>query len=120
MYICSIWCIKDDKTAQKTLHSLSALLVVFAVILTLTGMAAQVLVPEAAHEMALPLMIKSLLPSGISGIMLVALLGCRRKWSRAGSDCLFQHPGEGFLSLFYQSQGRQPKSSFLFQYGLPL
>lgn len=69
-----IWCIKDDKTAQKTLHSLSALLVVFAVILTLTGMAAQVLVPEAAHEMALPLMIKSLLPSGISGIMLVALL----------------------------------------------
>lgn len=69
-----IWCIKDDHSAQKTLYALAALLIVFSAMITLSGMAAQVLVPEVEHELALPLMMSTLLPTGLSGLLLVALL----------------------------------------------
>jgi Na+/proline symporter len=42
--------------------------------LVLIGMAARVLNPEIAHEMAMPWMISHLLPAGISGLVLVALM----------------------------------------------
>lgn len=69
-----VWCIKDDKSAKKTLYVLAVLLILFSAILVITGMAAYVIVPDAEHELALPLMMQTLLPAGLSGLMLVALL----------------------------------------------
>lgn len=69
-----IWCMKDDRSAKKVLYALAALLIVFSIMLTLTGLAAYVVNPGVDHEMSLPLMVKQLLPVGISGLMLVALL----------------------------------------------
>lgn len=69
-----IWCMSDDRTAKKTLYVLAGLLIFFGVIITLTGMASYVLFPDVDHELALPLMAQKLLPAGISGVMLVALL----------------------------------------------
>lgn len=69
-----VWCCKDDRTAKLTLYVVSALVVVFAFMLSMIGMAAKILNPEIAHEMALPWMVQTLLPHGLSGLVLVALM----------------------------------------------
>ena len=68
------WCAKDDRTAKNVLYAVGFGVVVGAFMLVLIGMAARVLNPDIAHEMAMPWMIGSLLPPGISGLVLVALM----------------------------------------------
>lgn len=69
-----VWCAKDNKTAKQTLWTTALLIVVFAFMLAMLGMAAKIMAPDIAHEMALPWMVKELLPAGISGLVLVALM----------------------------------------------
>lgn len=69
-----VWCAKDDKTAKNTLVITAILVAIFAFMLTLLGMAAKIMAPEIAHEMSLPWMVKALLPAGVSGLVLVALM----------------------------------------------
>ena len=69
-----VWCAKDNRTAKNVLYAVGFGIVVGAVMLALIGMAARVLNPDIAHEMAMPWMIGHLLPPGISGLVLVALM----------------------------------------------
>lgn len=69
-----VWCAKDNRTAKNVLYAVTAMIVVGAFMLALIGMAAQILNPEIADEMALPWMVQELLPAGISGLVLVALM----------------------------------------------
>ena len=69
-----VWCAKDDKTAKNTLLITATLIAIFAFMLVMLGMAAKIMMPEIEHEMALPWLVKHLLPAGISGFVLVALM----------------------------------------------
>lgn len=69
-----VWCAKDNRTAKHVLYAVGGLIVVGALMLVLIGMAARVLNPGIEHEMAMPWMISQLLPAGVSGLVLVALM----------------------------------------------
>jgi SSS family solute:Na+ symporter len=69
-----VWCAKDNRTAKNVLYAVGFGIVIGAIMLVLIGMAARVLNPDIAHEMAMPWMISHLLPAGVSGLVLVALM----------------------------------------------
>ncbi len=69
-----VWCAKDDRTAKNTLIITAILVAIFAFVLVFLGMAAYTLVPDYEHEMSLPWLVQELLPRGISGFVLVALM----------------------------------------------
>ncbi|WP_165044864.1 sodium:solute symporter [Adlercreutzia sp. ZJ138] len=69
-----VWCAKDNRTAKNVLYAVTALIVVGAIMLALIGMCANVLNPDIEHEMSMPWMIRHLLPPGLAGIILVALM----------------------------------------------
>jgi Na+/proline symporter len=68
------WCAKDDRTAKNTLLITALLVAIFAFMLVMLGMAAKIMAPDYEHEMALPWLVQTLLPHGISGLVLVALM----------------------------------------------
>lgn len=69
-----VWCAKDNRTAKNVLYAVSIMIVFGAIMLALIGMCAHVLNPGIEHEMAMPWMIRHLLPSGLAGLILVALM----------------------------------------------
>ena len=69
-----VWCAKDNRTAKNVLYAVSIMIVFGAIMLALVGMCANVLNPGIEHEMAMPWMIRNLLPSGLAGLILVALM----------------------------------------------
>jgi SSS family solute:Na+ symporter len=69
-----VWCAKDNRTAKNVLYAVSIMIVFGAIMLALIGMCANVLNPGIEHEMAMPWMIRNLLPSGLAGLILVALM----------------------------------------------
>lgn len=69
-----VWCAKDNRTAKNTLLITALLVAIFAFVLVMLGMAARIMVPEMEHEMALPWLVQTLLPHGLSGLVLVALM----------------------------------------------
>lgn len=69
-----VWCAKDNRTAKNVLYAVTAFIAIGAVMLTLIGMCASVLNPGIEHEMSMPWMISHLLPPGIAGLILVALM----------------------------------------------
>ncbi len=69
-----LFCAKDEKTAQKSVFITAFFVFLFAFAIVLIGMAALVLYPEIPAEQAFPQMIKELLPIGLNGVVLAALV----------------------------------------------
>lgn len=70
-----IWAAKSDKVAKGALAGSAILFVVFGFCGVVVGMAAKVLYPDINPESALPMMIAEHLPSGVRGLVLIALAG---------------------------------------------
>ena len=70
-----IWAAKSDKVAKQALAGSAFLFIVFGFCGVSVGMAARVIYPEIDPESALPVMISAYLPSGIRGLVLIALAG---------------------------------------------
>ncbi|HON79960.1 MAG TPA: sodium:solute symporter family protein [Spirochaetota bacterium] len=69
-----IFCAEGPGTAKKSLLLAAAAIIPVAVAITITGMSARVLFPGIGAENALPKLVAELLPAGISGLVLAALL----------------------------------------------
>ena len=69
-----IFCARDAKTARESVLWAAALLVPFALGITLIGMGAAVLSPSIASDQAFPVVIRQVYPPLVSGIVLAALL----------------------------------------------
>ena len=69
-----IWCAKDARTAKNVLYLTAALMLFGALMLAMVGMSALVLNPTLEAEFSMPWIIRELLPPGIAGLVLVALM----------------------------------------------
>jgi SSS family solute:Na+ symporter len=69
-----LFCAKDEKTAQKAAFITAFFIFLFAFAIALIGMGALALYPEIPAEQAFPQIIKELLPIGLNGIVLAALV----------------------------------------------
>jgi SSS family solute:Na+ symporter len=70
-----IFCARDGRTARTSVFWAAALIIPFAVGITLIGMGASALFPEIAAEQAFPTVITGVLPPILGYIVLAALLG---------------------------------------------
>ena len=70
-----LFCARDEKTAKTSALSAALITIPFAFVIVLIGMAAMVLFPDlAVGELAFPAVIKGVLPIGVSGLVIAALL----------------------------------------------
>ena len=69
-----IFCTKDADTARRALFMTALVLMCMAFCITFIGMAARVLLPEISPESALPSLIMEILPAGLNGMVIAALL----------------------------------------------
>jgi SSS family solute:Na+ symporter len=70
-----LFCARDSKTARNSVFWAAALIIPFALAITLIGMAASALFPGIAPEQAFPAVINGVLPPIVGAIVLAALLG---------------------------------------------
>jgi SSS family solute:Na+ symporter len=70
-----IFCAKDERTARTSVFWAAALIIPFALGITLIGMGASALFPGIAAEQAFPTVISGVLPPILGYIVLAALLG---------------------------------------------
>ncbi len=69
-----IFCAKDKKTAKGATLTVALALIPFAFIIVIIGMSARVLFPQISPEASFPTMIGHLFPTGLSGLVIAALL----------------------------------------------
>jgi len=69
-----LFCARDEKTARKSALSAALITIPFAFVIVLIGMAAMALYPDIASELAFPVVIQGVLPVGLSGLVIAALL----------------------------------------------
>jgi SSS family solute:Na+ symporter len=70
-----LFCAKDAKTARTSVFWAAALIIPFALAITLIGMGASALFPGIAPEQAFPAVINGVLPPVVGAIVLAGLLG---------------------------------------------
>ncbi|MFH1490035.1 MAG: sodium:solute symporter family protein, partial [Pseudomonadota bacterium] len=69
-----LFCARDKKVAKRSAIIVSLSIIPFAFMITLIGMSARILFPQILPEAAFPSVIHHLLPAGLSGIVIAALL----------------------------------------------
>ena len=69
-----LFCAKDERVAQKSAFITAFFVFLFAFAIVLIGMSALFLYPGISAEQAFPQVIKELLPTGVNGIVLAALV----------------------------------------------
>jgi len=69
-----IFCSRNPHIARRSLMLTASVMVPMAFLITLTGIAARVLLPEIQPESALPALISQTLPTGLNGLVMIALL----------------------------------------------
>ncbi len=69
-----LFCAKDAKTARNSVFWVAALIIPFALGVTLVGMGASALFPDIAADQAFPTVITEVLPPLLGGVVLAALL----------------------------------------------
>jgi len=69
-----IFCARNPHVARRSLMLTASVMVPMAFLITLTGIAARVLLPEIQPESALPALISQILPAGLNGLVMIALL----------------------------------------------
>ncbi|MBW2598793.1 MAG: sodium:solute symporter family protein [Deltaproteobacteria bacterium] len=69
-----IFCSKDPKVARRSLVLAAAVMIPTAFLITFAGIAARVLLPEIQPESALPALVMSTIPTGLNGLVIIALL----------------------------------------------
>jgi len=70
-----LFCARDARTARNSVFWAAALIIPFALAITLIGMGASALFPQIAPEQAFPTVINEVLPPIVGAIVLAALLG---------------------------------------------
>lgn len=69
-----LFCARDETTAKKSSLTSALILIPIAFIIVLIGIGAKALYPAIASEQAFPTVIKEVLPIGVSGLVIAALL----------------------------------------------
>jgi SSS family solute:Na+ symporter len=69
-----LFCARDEKVARSSTFTAALVAIPVAFIVVLIGMGAKVLYPSIASEQAFPTIIQNLLPAGVSGLVVAALL----------------------------------------------
>jgi len=69
-----LFCARNDNVAKKSALSAALITIPVAFIIVLIGIGAKVLFPDIASEQAFPTVIKEVLPIGVSGLVIAALL----------------------------------------------
>ncbi len=69
-----LFCSKGEKTAQKSTFIAAFFIFLFAFVIALIGMAAQVLYPDISAEQAFPQIVMGALPPALKGVVLAALV----------------------------------------------
>jgi len=69
-----IFCSKDIQVARRSLVLTASIMIPTAFIITLAGIAARALLPGIQPESALPTLIIQTIPTGLSGLVIIALL----------------------------------------------
>jgi SSS family solute:Na+ symporter len=69
-----LFCARDEKVARASVLWAALIAIPVAFVIVLIGMGAKVLFPEIASEQAFPTVIENLLPVGVSGLVVAALL----------------------------------------------
>lgn len=69
-----LFCARDAKTARKSVFWVAALIIPFALGVTLIGMGASALFPDISADQAFPTVITEVLPPLLGGVVLAALL----------------------------------------------
>ncbi len=69
-----IFCSRDPRVARRSLVLTASVMIPAAFLITLAGIAARVLLPEIQPESALPALVIHTIPTGLSGLVIVALL----------------------------------------------
>ncbi len=69
-----LFCARNDNVAKKSALSAALITIPIAFIIVLIGIGAKVLFPDIASEQAFPTVIKEVLPIGVSGLVIAALL----------------------------------------------
>ncbi len=69
-----LFCARDEKVARSSVLWAALIAIPVAFVIVLIGMGAKVLFPEIASEQAFPTVIENLLPIGVSGLVVAALL----------------------------------------------
>ena len=69
-----LFCARDEKVARSSTFTAALVAIPVAFIVVLIGMGAKVLYPSIASEQAFPMIIQNLLPAGVSGLVVAALL----------------------------------------------
>ena len=69
-----LFCARDEKVAKKSALSAALITIPVAFIIVVIGMGAKVLFPEIGSELAMPTVIKEILPIGATGLVVAALL----------------------------------------------
>ncbi len=69
-----LFCARDEKVARSSAVIAALMAVPIAFVVILIGMGAKVLFPDIAPEQAFPTVIQELLPVGVSGLVIAALL----------------------------------------------
>jgi len=69
-----IFCSRDPRVARRSLVLTASVMIPTAFLITLAGIAARVLLPGIQPETALPALVIHTMPTGLSGLVIVALL----------------------------------------------
>ena len=69
-----LFCARDEKVARSSTFTAALVAIPVAFIVVLIGMGAKVLYPSISPEQAFPMIIQNLLPAGVSGLVVAALL----------------------------------------------
>jgi len=69
-----LFCARDEKIARKSAFSAALIALPVALIIIFIGIGAKYLFPDIASEQAFPMVIKEVLPIGVSGLVIAALL----------------------------------------------
>jgi len=69
-----LFCARDEKIAKRATLAVAVGLIPFSFLITLVGMSARVLFPQISPEASFPTMINHLLPIGLNGLVIAALL----------------------------------------------
>jgi SSS family solute:Na+ symporter len=69
-----LFCARDEKVARKSAFSAALIAIPVAFIIIFIGIGAKYLFPDIASEQAFPTVIKEVLPIGVSGLVIAALL----------------------------------------------
>jgi SSS family solute:Na+ symporter len=69
-----IFCSKNPKVARRSLVLAASVMIPTAFLITFAGIAARVLLPEIQPESALPALVMNTIPTGLNGLVIIALL----------------------------------------------